>query len=188
MIHLPFTSSVRGVSFQIENTSAVGVNSVIECRPEPDNPHDPNAIAVYSKGKPLGFLPAKLAATIIAKIGNTDFKLMGVVSEKYFTGEFHALKIKVSRFVDSANLDPSPLLEQKELLFQSEDSSKTRTKVMDRVEITAKPPIDTELTQVFSRRGRYLGSLVEIRSGEALVENSGLRALYPLTYISERRV
>ena len=37
---------------------------VVELRPEPRNPHDPRAIAVFARGQQLGYLPAERAPQI----------------------------------------------------------------------------------------------------------------------------
>src|SRR5262245_47496349 len=37
--------------------------------PEPDNPHDPNAIAVLIEGRHVGYLPREIAAAYVAPLG-----------------------------------------------------------------------------------------------------------------------
>ena len=182
MIHLPFTSSVRGVSFQKENTALVGVNAIIECIPDPENAFDANAIAVYHKGKPLGFLPAKLALSINNKIGHSDFKLMGVVSEKFFTGEFHALKIKISRYV--------PVGEKQLVLIGAPAES-----ISSRVDLPAQVPtrilspahpvtVPVDQKYVYNKTGRLLGTFEYVDKGLVFTQLNGLSSSYPFTYVS----
>lgn len=185
MIHLPFTSSVRGVSFQKENTALVGVNAIIECIPDPENAFDANAIAVYHKGKPLGFLPAKLALSIKNKIGHSDFKLMGVVSEKFFTGEFHALKIKISRYVP---------IEEKQLVLIGAPALSITSGVELPVQLPSLitplvlpvknvvAPLDQKY--VYNKTGRLLGTFEYVDKGLVFTQLNGLFSSYPFTYVS----
>jgi hypothetical protein len=65
------------------NRRAGGGDLEILLRPEPRNPHDPNAVAVLADGKPVGYLPRKMAAawqpSILAANAN-GFIVAGVAS------------------------------------------------------------------------------------------------------------
>lgn len=173
MIHLPFTSSVRGVSFYPENTSKVRVNGVVECIPDPLNEHDSNAIAVYHKGLHLGFLPAKLSATIMARTSDSNFKLMGVVTDKYFNGEFHALKVKISRLVTTKNVEKSlrPVSTTKASVKNSQPSeelevSKVSTKTTPALAIPARQ--DKDIVTIPKEVSRESSELKSLSAGSAL--------------------
>ena len=202
MIHLPFTSSVRGVSFYPENTSKARVNGVIECIPDPGNRYDPNAIAVYQKGLHLGFLPAKLSSSIMAKTSSRDFKLLGVLSEKYFNGEFHALKIKISRLVTSDNA-PQSLFNDNEMVVQNAESGTLTQKTRVSKSLAEKSTVSNDIASkvgsvssgtkiktedvramVYNRTGRFLGKFKAITGGMVLVDlGDDIQALYPISYV-----
>lgn len=66
-----YTTKVAGVTFDDRQSIIAGLRGNEPCRvvPEPDNPHDPNALAVHVAVTPgnvkhVGFIPRDLAAKI----------------------------------------------------------------------------------------------------------------------------
>ncbi len=65
-----FNTKVVGVSFEGRQDVVAGVapGAVLELRRQPDNPHDPNAIAVWYGALQLGFLKRPIAARIAPNV------------------------------------------------------------------------------------------------------------------------
>ena len=61
---------VAGVSYRLDAVQAEGFapGRVLALVPEPDNEHDPNAIAIWDEGRTVqaGYVPAELARTLRA--------------------------------------------------------------------------------------------------------------------------
>ena len=69
---------VKGVTFDGKqiNIANLKISDPIDLVPDPENPHDANAIKVMSKGAELGFLPRNLSAWLKANlIENVDGKI-----------------------------------------------------------------------------------------------------------------
>jgi hypothetical protein len=58
--------AVAGISFRPDTVAGIGIGSRLRVEPEPSNPHDPNAVAVYAAGGggQLGYVPRTLTATV----------------------------------------------------------------------------------------------------------------------------
>ena len=57
---------INGCSFYRDAVKTIHEGMQIRVIPEPDNPHDPNALAVVTmQGQKLGHIPAKLAYRIV---------------------------------------------------------------------------------------------------------------------------
>ena len=63
---------VSGVTYRQENLRRAGVGThAFWLRPEPSNPHDPYAVAVYCRGLHIGYISAKISrryADAVARI------------------------------------------------------------------------------------------------------------------------
>lgn len=65
-----YTFYVAGVKFHELHTviKEVRVGEVLTLEPEPDNSYDPNAIKITRDEVMLGYVPAKIAASVLASI------------------------------------------------------------------------------------------------------------------------
>ena len=63
--------AVAGISFRPEALVGVGVGSPLRLEPEPSNPHDPDAVAVYAadRGVQIGYVPRTLTRVVRAPAG-----------------------------------------------------------------------------------------------------------------------
>ncbi len=95
----PFTTSVSGISFRQEAAAHVQIGEQVIVRRQPENPHDPNAIAIYTlQGQQLGYIPAKVAARISGEW------LQGTVTEVYH-GKTIGLRVKIVQNKEHANME-----------------------------------------------------------------------------------
>jgi hypothetical protein len=53
--------AVAGISFYQDNLDNLSIGDRLDIIPQPENPYDPGALAVYKNGKQLGYLPRKVA-------------------------------------------------------------------------------------------------------------------------------
>jgi len=53
--------AVAGISFYQDNLENLSIGDKLDIIPQPENPYDPGALAVYKNGKQLGYLPRKVA-------------------------------------------------------------------------------------------------------------------------------
>jgi hypothetical protein len=53
--------AVAGISFYQDNLDNLSIGDKLDIIPQPENPYDPGALAVYKNGKQLGYLPRKVA-------------------------------------------------------------------------------------------------------------------------------
>jgi len=53
--------AVSGISFYQDNLDDLSIGDKLDIVPQPENPYDPGALAVYRNGKQLGYLPKKVA-------------------------------------------------------------------------------------------------------------------------------
>lgn len=53
--------AVAGISFYQDNLDDLSIGDKLDIVPQPENPYDPGALAVYRNGKQLGYLPKKVA-------------------------------------------------------------------------------------------------------------------------------
>lgn len=60
-----YNSQLMGANFRPEEAKnivkALGVDEVVEARRDPENPYDPNAIAIFSQEQHIGFIERGLA-------------------------------------------------------------------------------------------------------------------------------
>ena len=63
-MRFPFQTAVVGTSFRPEAAATVSVGASALLRREPDNPHDPTAVAVDIDGNHVGYLPRALSARL----------------------------------------------------------------------------------------------------------------------------
>ena len=67
---------VAGVTFEgrQEIVRHVHIGDSVTLRPEPDNPHDANAVMVLWKGEHVGYVPRWLAAIVASKMQGEDIE------------------------------------------------------------------------------------------------------------------
>lgn len=99
-----FIFPVVGVSYRQEAVRRCRPGDKVLLRAQPDNPHDPNAIAVYNTdGEQLGFVPAALAARMagLAAAGT------GAQITEVLAGKTWGLRVRVEGSL-SANQETRP--------------------------------------------------------------------------------
>lgn len=150
----PFIVAVNGVSFRQEAVRKVRPNDEVVLAHQPDNPHDPNAVAVYSKdGEHLGYLPAKVAARIPAQEG-----LAGEVVE-VLTGETWGLRIRVRSTAGAVEMRPATF----------KDGGRDHNGAGDGRSGRGGGESRANTPKVYAKSGRMLGHLAGYEDGRVMV-------------------
>jgi hypothetical protein len=127
-VTFPFRTPVVGVSFHQDAVRAVAAGADVVVVHQPDNPYDVNAMEVVAdNGDHLGYLPAALAARLVAGVG-VGARLAAVVDLTY-GADICALRLLVTgRHTDQVRVPAAP----------EEDAGDTATSAPDGV--TAQRP------------------------------------------------
>lgn len=161
----PFTVPVVGTSFRQADARTVEAGESALLRREPDNEHDPNAIAVMVGGRHVGYLPRALAARL-------DGITWSAVVSDVLRGEATGIRLRVTGPRAESDVD-QPIIPQR----VSSPSSPTLNR----------PPAQDILVR--ARSGRVLGMLLSRDDGRVKVLTSdGRTVMYPADLVETQRV
>jgi hypothetical protein len=90
--------AVAGISFYQDNLDNLSIGDKLDIIPQPENPYDPGALAVYKNGKQLGYLPRKVAERF------NSLRISGEVIY-ILKGKLTGLRIRL--FLDQDNITKS---------------------------------------------------------------------------------
>lgn len=90
--------AVAGISFYQDNLDNLSIGDKLDIIPQPENPYDPGALAVYKNGKQLGYLPRKVAERF------NSLRISGEVIY-ILKGQLTGLRIRL--FLDQDNITKS---------------------------------------------------------------------------------
>lgn len=145
----PFIVPVNGVSFRQDAALRVRRGDSVDIRRQPDNPHDPQAMAIFlsATGDHLGYMPAPLARRI------ADDHLVGHIDE-VLGGATRGLRVKVTG-VAAEEADSVP----------------------EGASLESHAP--AAASEVFTRSGRLLGTFVSAEGGKVTVATPAGEVSYP---------
>lgn len=136
-----FVFPVVGVSYRQEAVRRIRPHQEVTLRAQPENPHDANAIAVFSEaGEHLGYVPAKLAPRMARVVeAGARAEVLEVLS-----GDTWGLRIKVFGTLGEGAVEDGTPRRRREVV--------------------------TGGTQVMAKSGRVLGAFAGLREGRVRVE------------------
>ena len=120
---LLYTFAIKGVTFNNRqlNVELVKPKDYLEMRREPENPHDPKAVALYFNGKKLGYIPKEIAPSIVALL-DQKANLFAVVSHiREMRTSTGIIKVPIVDIIKDEN-SFSNNNEQNRLIFQPSHS------------------------------------------------------------------
>ncbi len=199
----PFSSAVVGTSFRPEVAAGARPGQRVFMRAEPDNPFDPNAVAVELEGQQLGYLPRALAARLqggpwageIAEVFGSS--RLGIRIRVVGPVEADLTKSNDGKIRDGAVRIPSSQPNAAVNRYtidstQRQRSPQTMNDTVNTASTTATQPSVAPLPEVEeivkARSGRILGSFVKVDGDQVHVLNDNGRTVsYPAALVTREQ-
>lgn len=162
---LPFVCPVAGISQYQEEALTARPGDPVKVLHEPDNPYDANACKVLTGTGLLGYVPAAVAARLVA----TGSAWEGEVDQVLSGGACVGVRIRVLAVAQNGAQAPEA----------REDSASAPAEDPPTVSPPSGGGITSPPVLVRARSGRVLGSWAGSRPGFVLVQVDGRQVEYP---------
>lgn len=150
-------------------------------RHEPDNDHDPDACVVEVDGRPVGYLPAPLAARVVREHG-PGTALSGAVS--FVRDDGRLVRVLVHGPAGTAAAPTTSTSSAAAPAAPTATAAAPPPAAGPATAVPGAPAAAPQVgTKVRSASGRPLGVVVEVGDGDLVVDDGGARRRYPAAFV-----